>query len=59
MHKKNKKDWINYQGLYKHLKSEKRELKNMEILDKLYPSKPIHIVFEKCKSLSKDNDLLV
>ena len=31
MKKKNKKDWINYQGLYKHLKNEKRELKNMDI----------------------------
>ena len=61
MHKKNKnkkKDWINYKCLYRHLKNEKKELKNMDIL---YPPKPIpiHIVFEKCKSLSKDNDLLV
>lgn len=58
MHKKNKKDWINYQSLYRHLKNEKRELKNMDILDKLYPPKPIHIEYEKCKSLSFDNDLL-
>lgn len=56
---KKKRDWINYQGLYKNLKNEKMELKNMDILDKLYPPKPIHIEFEKCKSLSKDNDLLV
>lgn len=58
MHKKNKKDWINYQALYRHLKNEKREFKNMDILDKLYPPKPIHIEYEKCKSLSFDNDLL-
>ena len=58
MKKKNKKDWINYQGLYKNLKNEKVELKNMDILDKLYPPKPIHIEYEKCKSLSFDNDLL-
>lgn len=57
MKKKNKKDWINYQNLYRHLKNEKRELKNMDIL---YPPRPIpiHIEFEKCKSLSFDNDLL-
>ena len=58
MKKKNKKDWINYQNLYRHLKNEKREGKNMDILYKLYPPKPIHIEYENCKSLSKDNDLL-